>query len=297
MITAFALGVVINQRQMHYLPLVGMVFLAAGIAVFRVQVPPTQALDPDRLRAHRNRPRRVGRPGAVRRRFLAASASLQRVFAIVELLRAVAAFMIAPVFAHFAATVGGNLEPEPRSRCGSASGSRSAARRSGSASTCSAARGRRRRPRALPRRRGTRLVLAAAAGGGPQPPRHAGSPRSPLGHDRGQPTTRRAARRIRLRRLRAGQAGDRGGRAAAGTGTRRARPHRLAAIQCRVRARGAGFDFDAAQISEVKRRGRANRRRGSLAGRSSGIPRTAPLPRRRRPGRGSSRPPTSTTRA
>ncbi len=33
-------------------------------------------------------------------------ANLQRVFAIVELLRAVAAFMIAPVFAHFAATVG-----------------------------------------------------------------------------------------------------------------------------------------------------------------------------------------------
>jgi hypothetical protein len=36
------------------------------------------------------------------------SANLQRVFAIVELLRAVAAFMIAPVFAHFAVTVGGN---------------------------------------------------------------------------------------------------------------------------------------------------------------------------------------------
>src|SRR6202012_2722786 len=38
------------------------------------------------------------------------SANLQRVFAIVELLRAVAAFMIAPVFAHLAATVGGNLK-------------------------------------------------------------------------------------------------------------------------------------------------------------------------------------------
>ena len=35
------------------------------------------------------------------------AANLQRVFAIVELMRAVAAFMIAPVFAHFAATVGG----------------------------------------------------------------------------------------------------------------------------------------------------------------------------------------------
>jgi hypothetical protein len=38
------------------------------------------------------------------------SANLQRVFAIVELLRAVAAFMIAPIFAHFALTVGGGLE-------------------------------------------------------------------------------------------------------------------------------------------------------------------------------------------
>jgi hypothetical protein len=34
------------------------------------------------------------------------SANLQRVFAIVELFRAVAAFMIAPIFVYFAATVG-----------------------------------------------------------------------------------------------------------------------------------------------------------------------------------------------
>jgi hypothetical protein len=40
--------------------------------------------------------------------FSLAAASLQRVFAIVELFRAVAAFMIAPVFVHFAATVGGH---------------------------------------------------------------------------------------------------------------------------------------------------------------------------------------------
>jgi hypothetical protein len=38
------------------------------------------------------------------------SASLQRVFAIVELLRAVAAFMIAPIFAHFASTAAGGLD-------------------------------------------------------------------------------------------------------------------------------------------------------------------------------------------
>src|SRR5437588_3760789 len=42
-ITAFVLGAVISRREMHYLPLVGMVFLAAGIAVFLVQVPSSQA--------------------------------------------------------------------------------------------------------------------------------------------------------------------------------------------------------------------------------------------------------------
>ena len=41
------------------------------------------------------------------------SASLQRVFAIVELLRAVAAFMVAPIFFHLAATTGGSLDGAP----------------------------------------------------------------------------------------------------------------------------------------------------------------------------------------
>ena len=71
-ITAIALGLVITKRAMHYLPLVGMLFLAAGIAVFRIEVPPSQA------------PTLVGsgltgiglgrdrRAGAVRRRLLAA---------------------------------------------------------------------------------------------------------------------------------------------------------------------------------------------------------------------------------
>ena len=37
------------------------------------------------------------------------SNSLQRVFAIIELLRAVAAFMVAPIFAHFAVDAPGDL--------------------------------------------------------------------------------------------------------------------------------------------------------------------------------------------
>ncbi len=43
-ITAIALGAVIRRRAMHYLPLVGMLFLAAGIAVFLIAVPSSQAL-------------------------------------------------------------------------------------------------------------------------------------------------------------------------------------------------------------------------------------------------------------
>ena len=108
LLTAVALGVVLKTRELHYLPLVGMGFLAAGIAVFRIEVPPTQTLTliGSGLTG-------IGLGAAVAPALFVAgfslpAASLQRVFAIVELLRAVAAFMVAPVFAHFAATVGGS---------------------------------------------------------------------------------------------------------------------------------------------------------------------------------------------
>jgi hypothetical protein len=109
-ITAILLGVVITKRAIHYLPLAGMVFLAAGIAVFRIDVPSSQAatligsgLTGIGLGA-------TVAPALFVAGFSLPSASLQRVFAIVELMRAVAAFMIAPIFAHLAATVGGNLD-------------------------------------------------------------------------------------------------------------------------------------------------------------------------------------------
>jgi MFS family permease len=108
LLTAVMLGVVLKTREVHYLPLVGMAFLAAGIGVFRIQVPPTQPLTliGSGLTG-------IGLGAAVAPALFVAgfslpAASLQRVFAIVELLRAVAAFMIAPVFAHFAATVSGS---------------------------------------------------------------------------------------------------------------------------------------------------------------------------------------------
>jgi MFS family permease len=109
-ITAILLGVVITRRTMHYLPLAGMVFLAAGIAVFRIEVPSSEAatllgsfLTGIGLGA-------TVAPALFVAGFSLPSASLQRVFAIVELMRAVAAFMIAPIFAHLAVTVGGSLD-------------------------------------------------------------------------------------------------------------------------------------------------------------------------------------------
>jgi MFS family permease len=107
-LTAGLLGLVINKRALQYLPLSGMVFLAAGIAAFRIQVPPTQA---QTLVASGLLGIGLGAtvaPALFTAGFSLPAPSLQRVFAIVELLRAVAAFMIAPVFAHFAVTVGGD---------------------------------------------------------------------------------------------------------------------------------------------------------------------------------------------
>jgi len=106
--TALLLGYVLDKKLMQYLPLAGMVFLAAGIAVFRIEVPSTQGLTlvGSALTG-------VGLGATVAPALFAAgfslpAATLQRVFAIVELLRAVAAFMIAPIFAHFALSIGGD---------------------------------------------------------------------------------------------------------------------------------------------------------------------------------------------
>ena len=109
-ITAIVLGAVLRTRRIHYLPLAGMVSLAAGIAVFRISVPSSQALT---LVASGLTGVGLGAtvaPALFVAGFSLPAANLQRVFAIVELMRAVAAFMIAPIFAHFAATVGGNLD-------------------------------------------------------------------------------------------------------------------------------------------------------------------------------------------
>jgi MFS family permease len=109
-ITAILLGVVFRRRSIHYLPLAGMVFLAAGIAVFGLRMPPSETLTLIGSGLTGIGLGATVAPALFVAGFSLPSANLQRVFAIVELLRAVAAFMIAPIFAHLALTVGGGLE-------------------------------------------------------------------------------------------------------------------------------------------------------------------------------------------
>ena len=108
-VMAVVFGIVITRRAMHYLPLVGMALLAAGILVFRIAIPANQplvllgaALTGLALGA-------TVAPALFVAGFSLQSNSLQRVFAIIELLRAVAAFMVAPILAHFAATAAADL--------------------------------------------------------------------------------------------------------------------------------------------------------------------------------------------
>jgi MFS family permease len=108
-ITAVILGNVINRRGLQFMPFIGMFFLAAGILVFRIQVPSNEGLT---LFASLLTGIGLGAtvaPALFAAGFALRATSLQRVFAIVELLRAVAAFMIAPIFAHFALNVSGGL--------------------------------------------------------------------------------------------------------------------------------------------------------------------------------------------
>ncbi len=109
-VSAVALGLVIRRRAMHYLPLAGMALLAAGILVFRIEVPSSQALT---LVGSGLTGLGLGAtvaPALFVAGFSLPAFNLQRVFAIVELFRAVAAFMVAPIFAHLAATAAGNLD-------------------------------------------------------------------------------------------------------------------------------------------------------------------------------------------
>ena len=114
LIAAFALGAVLETKYLQFLPMVGMAFLAAGTLVFLIELPanPALAIIGSGLTG-------LGLGGTVAPALFGAgfclpAANLQRVFAMVELLRGVAAFMIAPIFVHLATTVGGSVEAGTR---------------------------------------------------------------------------------------------------------------------------------------------------------------------------------------
>jgi nucleotide-binding universal stress UspA family protein/MFS family permease len=111
LITAFAFGAVFRTPLIHYFALTGMAFLAAGVLVFHSAIPPTAALT---LVGSGLIGVGIGAsvtPALFLAGFSLRSASVQRVVAILELLRAVAAFMIAPVLLHFATTLTGLPTP------------------------------------------------------------------------------------------------------------------------------------------------------------------------------------------
>jgi MFS family permease len=107
LIAAFIFARVFQTRYIHWMALSGLVLLAAGTVVMIAQIPPSPAAT------------LVGSglvgvglgASVVPALFIAGlslrNAGLQRVFAIVELFRAVAAFMIAPILVHIATTVAG----------------------------------------------------------------------------------------------------------------------------------------------------------------------------------------------
>jgi hypothetical protein len=106
-ITAIVFGAVFSTRFIHYYALAGMVFLALGILVIRSAVPPTTGLA---LAGSALIGVGVGAsvtPALFLAGFSLRSASIQRVFAILELMRAIAAFMIVPILLHFATSLAG----------------------------------------------------------------------------------------------------------------------------------------------------------------------------------------------
>ncbi|MBR7836608.1 MFS transporter [Actinospica durhamensis] len=105
-LTAIMFGIVFKTRLLHYYALTGMLVLAIGILVVNGASPPTGPLVA------------VGSgligigvgasvvPALFIAGFSLRSSSIQRVFALIELVRAVAAFMVAPILLRVAQVVG-----------------------------------------------------------------------------------------------------------------------------------------------------------------------------------------------
>lgn len=105
-ITAIMFGIVFKTRLLHYYALTGMVLLAVGILVVNAAAPPTGV-----LLAVGSGLIGIGVGAAVVPALFIAgfslrSANVQRVFALIELVRAVAAFMVAPILLRVAQVAG-----------------------------------------------------------------------------------------------------------------------------------------------------------------------------------------------
>ncbi|GAA5185248.1 hypothetical protein GCM10023322_28630 [Rugosimonospora acidiphila] len=104
-ITAIVFAAVFTTRALHYFALAGMICLSAGIAIVAASVPPSTAVT---LIGTALIGLGVGAsvtPALFIAGFSLRNIALQRVFAIVELLRAVAAFMVTPILLYIATTV------------------------------------------------------------------------------------------------------------------------------------------------------------------------------------------------
>ena len=110
-ITALVFGALFSTRLIHYYALTGLLFLGAGILVLRNTIPPTSNLT---LIGTGLVGIGIGAsvvPALFLAGFSLRALSIQRVFAILELLRAVAAFLLVPILLHFAVSVVGLPTP------------------------------------------------------------------------------------------------------------------------------------------------------------------------------------------
>jgi MFS family permease len=108
-LSAVVFGAVFRTRGLHYFVLSGMVFLAAGILVVGID----PLTDVPALVGSALLGLGVGcsvAPALFIAGFSVQAVNMQRVFSIIELLRAVAAFMVAPVLVHVALTVSGGTQ-------------------------------------------------------------------------------------------------------------------------------------------------------------------------------------------
>jgi hypothetical protein len=106
-LASLAFGAVFSTKFIHYFTLFGMACLAVGIFVIMGTIPPTTVLT---LVGSGLIGVGVGAsvvPALFLAGFSQRSASIQRVFAILEVMRAFAAFMIVPILLHFAISLNG----------------------------------------------------------------------------------------------------------------------------------------------------------------------------------------------